>query len=45
MSEYYEKVYQRRLNRYGMDYQSRIQNQRERDFESYLYKTIYRVNK
>ena len=44
MSEYYEKVYQRRLNRYGMDYQSRIQSQRERDFESYLYKTIYRVD-
>lgn len=44
MSEYYERVYQRRLNRYGLDYQSRIQNQRERDFENYLYKTIYRVD-
>lgn len=44
MSSYYEKVYQRRLNRYGLDYQSRIQSQRERDFDNYLYKTIYRVD-
>lgn len=44
MSEYYEHVYQRRVNRYGLDYQSRIQNQRERDFDNYLYKTIYRVD-
>lgn len=41
---YYETVYQRRLNRYGLDYQSRIQSQRERDFDNYLYKTIYRVD-
>ena len=44
MSTYYETVYQKRLNRYGLDYQSRIQNQRERDFDNYLYKTIYRVD-
>ena len=44
MSSYYENVYQKRLNRYGLDYQSRIQNQRERDFDNYLYKTIYRVD-
>ena len=44
MSTYYEQIYQRRLNRYGLDYQSRIQSQRERDFDSYLYKTIYRVD-
>ena len=43
MSSYYE-TYRRRLNRYGLDYQSRIQNQRERDFDNYLYKTIYRVD-
>lgn len=43
MSDYYE-IYRRRLNRYGLDYQSRIQNQRERDFDNYLYKTIYRVD-
>lgn len=44
MSSYYETVYQKRLNRYGLDYQSRIQAQRERDFDNYLYKTIYRVD-
>ena len=44
MSGYYDKVYQRRLNRYGLDYQSRIQAQREKDFDNYLYKTIYRVD-
>jgi hypothetical protein len=44
MSKYYESVYQKRLNRYGLDYQSRIQSQRERDFNNYLYKTIYRVD-
>lgn len=44
MSNYYETTYRRRLNRYGLDYQSRIQNQRERDFDNYLYKSIYRVD-
>lgn len=44
MSSYYRDAYRRRLNRYGLDYQSRIQNQRERDFDNYLYKTIYRVD-
>jgi hypothetical protein len=42
--EYYYSVYKKRLNRYGLDYQSRIQSQREREFENYLYKTIYRVD-
>jgi hypothetical protein len=41
--EYYE-IYKRRLNRYGLDYQSRVQGQRERDFENYLLKSIYRVD-
>ena len=40
---YYDS-YRRRLNRYGLDYQSRIQGSRERDFDNYLYKTIYRVD-
>ena len=44
MSNEYYAIYRRRLNRYGLDYQSRIQNQREREFETYLYKTIYRVD-
>ena len=43
-NDYYYSVYKRRLNRYGLDYQSRIQNQREREFDNYLYKTIYRVD-
>lgn len=43
-NEYYYNVYKRRLNRYGLDYQSRIQSQREREFDNYLYKTIYRVD-
>lgn len=41
---YYEDVYLKRLNRYGYDYQSRIQNQRERDFENKLLKSVYRVD-
>ena len=44
MSEYYQSAYQKRLNRYGLDYQSRVQGQRERNFEDYLYKSIYRVD-
>ena len=41
--EYYD-IYKRRLNRYGLDYQSRLQGQRERNFDNYLLKTIYRVD-
>lgn len=40
---YYE-IYRKRLNRYGSDFQSRIQNQRERDFENYLLKSVYRID-
>ena len=43
MSDYYQ-VYRQRLNRYGLDFQSRIEGSREREFENYLYKTIYRVD-
>ena len=43
MSDYY-KVYRQRLNRLGLDFQSRIQGSREKEFEAYLYKTIYRVD-
>ena len=43
-NNYYENAYRRRLNRYGLDYQTRIQGSRERDFDNYLYKTIYRVD-
>ena len=40
--DYYE-IYKLRLNRYGLDYQSRIQTERERMFDLYLLKTVYRV--
>lgn len=43
MSDYYS-VYRQRLNRYGLDYQSRIQGTREKEFDKYLYKTVYRVD-
>lgn len=43
-SSYYNEVYLRRLNRYGYDYQTRLQNQRERVFEDLLLKSIYRVD-
>lgn len=41
--EYFD-VYLKRLNRYGIDYQSRIQGQREKVFEDLLLKSIYRVD-
>ena len=44
MSNYYEDVYLKRLNRYGTDYQSRVQAQREREFEGKLLKSVYRVD-
>lgn len=40
----YYSIYLKRLNRYGLDYQSRIQNMRERNFEQYLMKTVYYVS-
>ena len=41
---YYEDIYLKRLNRYGLDYQSRVQAQREREFEGKLLKSVYRVD-
>lgn len=41
---YYDEVYLKRLNRYGLDYQTRIQTQRERLFENLLLKSLYRVD-
>lgn len=40
----YYDVYTQRLNRFGTDYQSRIQGEREHLFDLYLLKTIYRVD-
>ena len=42
-SNYYE-IYLKRLNRYGEDYQTRIQNKREEEFEYYLLKSVYRID-
>lgn len=41
-NSYYD-IYLKRLNRYGNDYQTRTQKKRERDFENYLLKSVYRV--
>ena len=43
MIDYYD-VYMARLNRYGLDYQSRVQRKRELSFEQYLLKSVYRVD-
>ena len=40
---YYENVYLKRLNRYGVDFQSRIQGQREENFRRQLMKSVYYV--
>ena len=40
----YFDVYRKRLNRFGNDYQSRIQGAREYNFDLYLLKTVYRVD-
>lgn len=39
----YRDVYLKRLNRYGLDYQSRVQHKREEDFNRYLLKSNYQV--
>lgn len=36
-------IYNLRLNRYGRDYQSRIQAKREKEFELYLEKSVYKI--
>ena len=40
---YYESVYLKRLNRYGIDFQTRMQGQREDNFKKQLMKSIYYV--
>ena len=40
---YYDKIYKLRLDRYGLDYQSRIQSKREKEFQAYLKRSVYRV--
>ena len=43
MSDYIE-IYRKRLNRYGNDYQSRLEGKRAREFEDFLLKTTNRVD-
>lgn len=43
MNNYYD-IYLKRLNRYGENYQTRIQNKREEEFEYYLLKSVYRID-
>ena len=40
---YYEEVYLKRLNRYGIDFQTRMQRQREENFHRQLLKSVYYV--
>lgn len=40
---YYENIYSLRLNRYGRNYQERIQTKREKQFELYLERSVYRT--
>ena len=40
--DYYD-IYNLRLSRYGVDYQSRIQAKREKEFQLYLSKSVYRI--
>lgn len=39
----YYDIYQKRLNRFGENYQSRMQTEREKIFDLYLAKSVYRV--
>lgn len=43
-SDYFDRIYTLRANRYGLDFQSRLQKQREMNFDLYLQKSIYRVD-
>lgn len=40
--EYYD-IYQKRLNRYGNTYQTRIQTKREKEFQLYLSRSVYLI--
>ena len=40
---YYEDIYLKRLNRYGTDFQSRMQNQREENFRRQMLRSVYYV--
>ena len=40
---YYDEVYLKRLNRYGTDFASRVQGQREADWMRYKSMSTYKV--
>jgi hypothetical protein len=40
---YYENIYNLRLSRYGRNYQERIQSKREKQFQLYLNRSVYRI--
>lgn len=40
----YNDIYRARVNRFGTDFQSRVQGEREKAFDNYLQKTIYLVD-
>ena len=44
MSSNYYDIYLRRLNRYGTNYQDRVQTKREKEFDYYLLKSVYRID-
>ena len=43
-NQYYTDIYSKRLNRYGSDYQSRIEGIRAKEFEDFLLKSPNRVD-
>ena len=44
MGQYYTDIYSKRVNRYGHDFQARIEGQRAREFEHFLLKSPNRVD-
>ncbi len=40
----YYDIYRKRVDRFGYNYQTRIQKHREKDFNDYLQKSVYRVD-
>ena len=43
-NSYYTNVYSKRLNRYGNDFQSRLEGKRAEEFENFLLKSPNRVD-
>ena len=40
---YYDDIYKLRLNRYGLNYQSRMLKKREKEFQLYLSRSVYKI--